>query len=96
MTGPPWRTLTCARLIWSAPQDPPASATARQEREHLSREQPLASPSCVPCRSPASAVPRGLEVVDLPDPIPGDGQQLYDVSTAGLNFAVSTTDRTLH
>jgi NADPH2:quinone reductase len=31
--------------------------------------------------------PEVLDVVDLPDPVPGDGQQLYDVSTAGLNFA---------
>jgi NADPH2:quinone reductase len=28
-----------------------------------------------------------LDIVDLPDPVPGEGQQLYDVSTAGLNFA---------
>jgi NADPH:quinone reductase-like Zn-dependent oxidoreductase len=31
--------------------------------------------------------PEVLDVVDLPDPVPGDGQKLYDVSTAGLNFA---------
>ena len=31
--------------------------------------------------------PEVLEIVDLPDPVPGDGQKLYDVSTAGLNFA---------
>jgi NADPH:quinone reductase-like Zn-dependent oxidoreductase len=31
--------------------------------------------------------PEVLDVVDLPDPTPGDGQQLYDVSTAGINFA---------
>lgn len=31
--------------------------------------------------------PEVLEVVDLPEPEPGDGQQLYDVSTAGINFA---------
>jgi NADPH:quinone reductase-like Zn-dependent oxidoreductase len=31
--------------------------------------------------------PEVLDVVDLPDPVPGPGQQLYDVSTAGLNFA---------
>jgi hypothetical protein len=28
-----------------------------------------------------------VDVVDLPDPVPGDGQRLHDVSTAGLNFA---------
>ena len=28
-----------------------------------------------------------LNVVDLPDPVPGDGQQLYEVSAAGVNFA---------
>ena len=31
--------------------------------------------------------PEVLDVVEVPDPVPGDGQQLYDVSTAGLNFA---------
>lgn len=31
--------------------------------------------------------PEVLEVVDVPEPAPGDGQQLYDVSTAGINFA---------
>ncbi|MBW8767825.1 MAG: Zn-dependent oxidoreductase [Geodermatophilales bacterium] len=31
--------------------------------------------------------PEVLDVVDLPDPVPGEGQKLYDVSTAGLNFA---------
>ena len=28
-----------------------------------------------------------LDVVDLPDPVPGEGQQLYDVSTVGVNYA---------
>ncbi len=28
-----------------------------------------------------------LNVVDLPDPVPGDGQQLYEVSAAGVNSA---------
>ena len=31
--------------------------------------------------------PEVLDVVDLPDPVPGDGQQLYDVCSAGINFA---------
>jgi NADPH:quinone reductase-like Zn-dependent oxidoreductase len=31
--------------------------------------------------------PEVLEIVDVPEPSPGPGQQLYDVSTAGLNFA---------
>ncbi|MGY1821660.1 quinone oxidoreductase family protein [Geodermatophilus sp. SYSU D00079] len=31
--------------------------------------------------------PEVLDVVDLPDPVPGDGQQLFDVSSAGVNFA---------
>jgi NADPH:quinone reductase-like Zn-dependent oxidoreductase len=29
----------------------------------------------------------GPEVLDVPEPTPGPGQKLYDVSTAGLNFA---------
>ena len=31
--------------------------------------------------------PEVLDVVALPDPVPGDGQQLFDVSTAGVNYA---------
>src|SRR5918997_970456 len=31
--------------------------------------------------------PEVLDVVDLPDPVPGSGQQLYEVSSAGINFA---------
>src|SRR4051794_22332507 len=31
--------------------------------------------------------PEVLDVVDLPDPVPGPGQQLYDVQAAGVNFA---------
>jgi hypothetical protein len=47
-----------------------------------------------PSLSPMRAVqitrfggPEVLDIVDLPDPVPGDGQQLYEVSTAGVNFA---------
>src|ERR671920_1294064 len=31
--------------------------------------------------------PEVLEVTDVPEPTPGQGQRLYDVSTAGINFA---------
>src|SRR3954471_5422716 len=31
--------------------------------------------------------PEVLDVVDLPDPTPGPGQQIYEVSSAGVNFA---------
>ncbi|MGY1747538.1 Zn-dependent oxidoreductase [Blastococcus sp. SYSU D00695] len=31
--------------------------------------------------------PEVLQVVDVPDPVPGEGQQLFDVSTAGVNYA---------
>ena len=31
--------------------------------------------------------PEVLDVVDLPDPVPGDGQQLYEVSSSGVNYA---------
>jgi NADPH:quinone reductase len=31
--------------------------------------------------------PEVLGIVDVPEPTPGPGQQLYDLSTAGLNFA---------
>jgi NADPH:quinone reductase-like Zn-dependent oxidoreductase len=28
-----------------------------------------------------------MDIVDLPDPVPGEGQKLYEVSSAGVNFA---------
>jgi NADPH:quinone reductase-like Zn-dependent oxidoreductase len=31
--------------------------------------------------------PEVLDVVDVPDPVPGDCQQLYEVSSAGVNYA---------
>ena len=31
-----------------------------------------------------------LEIVDVPEPTPGEGQKLYDVSTAGVNVADPT------
>jgi NADPH2:quinone reductase len=31
--------------------------------------------------------PEVLDVVDLPDPVPGDGQQLYEASSSGVNIA---------
>ena len=31
--------------------------------------------------------PEVLDVVGLPDPVPWDGQQLHDVSTAGIDYA---------
>jgi len=31
--------------------------------------------------------PEVLDIVDVPEPEPGAGQQLYDVSTAGINSA---------
>jgi NADPH2:quinone reductase len=31
--------------------------------------------------------PEVLDVVDVTEPTPGEGQKLYNVSTAGVNFA---------
>jgi NADPH:quinone reductase len=31
--------------------------------------------------------PDVLEVIDLPDPVSGPGQQLYELSAAGVDFA---------
>jgi hypothetical protein len=31
--------------------------------------------------------PEDLDVGDAPEPTPGPGQQLYDISTAGVNYA---------
>jgi hypothetical protein len=32
--------------------------------------------------------PEVLDVVDLPDPVPGAGEQLYEVGAAGISYAV--------
>ncbi|WP_138758992.1 Zn-dependent oxidoreductase [Modestobacter altitudinis] len=31
--------------------------------------------------------PEVMDVVDLSDPTPGDGEQLFDVSSSGVDFA---------
>ena len=31
--------------------------------------------------------PEVMDVVELPDPVPGDGEQLFDISSAGVNLA---------
>jgi NADPH2:quinone reductase len=31
--------------------------------------------------------PEVLDVVDLPEPTPGDGEQVYEISSSGVNFA---------
>jgi NADPH:quinone reductase-like Zn-dependent oxidoreductase len=31
--------------------------------------------------------PEVLEIVDLPDPVPGDGEEQFEVSAAGINYA---------
>jgi NADPH:quinone reductase-like Zn-dependent oxidoreductase len=31
--------------------------------------------------------PEVLDVVDLPDPTPDEGKQVYEVGTAGINYA---------
>jgi NADPH:quinone reductase-like Zn-dependent oxidoreductase len=30
--------------------------------------------------------PEVLDVVDLPDPVPGDGERLYEVPAAGIDY----------
>ncbi|WP_246080722.1 hypothetical protein [Modestobacter altitudinis] len=31
--------------------------------------------------------PEVTDVVDLADPVPGEGEQLFDISSSGVNFA---------
>ncbi|WP_369138776.1 Zn-dependent oxidoreductase [Modestobacter versicolor] len=31
--------------------------------------------------------PEVMDVVDLPDPVPTEGQTLYDISSCGVNYA---------
>jgi len=32
-----------------------------------------------------------MDVVDLPDPVPGDGEQLFDLFSSGVDVAMLTT-----
>ena len=41
---------------------------------------------CEPWEAPRLGGPEVLDAVDLPDPTPGQGRQLFDVSTAGVNY----------
>jgi hypothetical protein len=50
-------------------------------------DQDLASPACVPWQITRFGDPEVLDQVELPHPAPGPGQRLYDVSTAGVNYA---------
>jgi NADPH2:quinone reductase len=38
--------------------------------------------------------PEVMDVVELPDPVPGAGEKLFDVSTAGINYADTHQGRT--
>jgi NADPH2:quinone reductase len=31
--------------------------------------------------------PEVMDVVNLPDPVPGDGEQLFDISSSGVSLA---------
>jgi NADPH2:quinone reductase len=37
----------------------------------------------------AEGGPEVLDVVELPDPVPAEHQQLFEVSSAGVNFAAT-------
>ena len=75
------------------------SAAERQLRTHVSRGGTGHWPGRVNDRSLTSRMravqitrfggPEVLEIVDLPDPTPGPDQKLYEVSTAGPNFAAT-------
>jgi NADPH:quinone reductase-like Zn-dependent oxidoreductase len=38
--------------------------------------------------------PEVMDVVELPDPVPGEGEQLFDISSCGVNFADTHHRRT--
>jgi len=42
---------------------------------------------CARCQITRFGGSEVLDVGDLPDPVPGDGEQLYEVSSAEINFA---------
>ena len=51
------------------------------------REHVIASPACVPCRSPASAAPKSWTSSTSPTRSPATASELYEISAAGVNFA---------
>jgi len=52
-------------------------------RPPLRRRRPLASPGVRAVQITRFGGPEVRDVVDLPDPVPGNGQEVYDVSAAG-------------
>jgi hypothetical protein len=72
----------------SRPEDPGAASATRLDRSPYGRE--LAARRLRRVRAVQITRFGGLEVmdvVDLPDPVPADGEQLFDISSAGVNFA---------
>lgn len=45
------------------------------------------STRCAAVQSTRFGGPEVVDVVDLPDAVPGDGQKLYEVSSPGVNVA---------
>jgi len=61
----------------------PAEGCERAERQGLG---PIGPPTCEPKKARFGGR-EVLDVVDLPDPTPGYGEQRHEVSAAGMNDA---------
>ena len=81
--------MTAVRSPWQTTPGPSAS-TERLGRRSPRTAAPASSPSVLSMRAvqiTEFGEPEVPNVVDLPDPTPGDGEQLFKVSTAGINYA---------
>ncbi len=79
-----------------SPLERPSRARDRTHTDPSTRRvgPSAASPHAVPSVTGTGAVeitrfggPEVLDAVDLPDPVPGDGQQRYEVGAAGVKYA---------
>ena len=67
----------------------PSSARTRRSpgSPQTAGARAIASASCELVQITRFGGPEVLEVLDVPEPKAGPGQRLYDVSTAGVNYA---------
>jgi hypothetical protein len=82
----PERPLTCSTRP-AGSSIAPVPRRSRQGRDAWSLLQPPGLTGVRAVQITRFGGPQVLDVVDLPDPVPADGQQLFDVSTAGVNYA---------
>jgi hypothetical protein len=88
------RSASSARLRADTSRSSTGSLSRTPNRPSATSRSGTGSPRRGPSLPVVSAVqitrfggPEVMDVVDLPDPVPGDGEQLFDISSSGVKFA---------